>query len=248
MKVPSLEEHCKHTGRRYGAEGRDIHSWMDEPSQVAGGSHREFRHDLESLPIAIRIFQSKYGAEMVENIFLDHLRADSKEMRKGQKSTHPPWSWSFNEDRFLQMNFLEKVEILEPYFKGKYTRQDIRRRQKYLGIIRPRIFRYKEARLFKMGFRLKYGQSISMHIKVLKGGNKDIDFCIGTSKRIGNSFSFQRGMTRIVEELREFKYTADFTGVHWFNFSNLFSWVTTKEVAVSFHLEQGKLLSLNFEV
>ena len=155
--------------------------------------------------------------------------------------------WSDEEDRFLLEHFLDKLEVLEPYFQGKYTRKDIRQRQKYLGIIRPRIFRYKEARLFKVGFRLKYCQSLFMRIEVLEGGNKDIDFSIGKSKRIGNTFSFQNGLSRIVKERPEFRYTARFSGVHWFNFSNLFSWVTTKTVRVSFRLEEGKHFSIRFE-
>ena len=80
--MPQHEEHCLHSERRYGVRGDDIHAWMDEPSGLAGGSHRNFRHDLNSLPVAIQIFGSKYGAEMVENIFLDHLKADSEENRK----------------------------------------------------------------------------------------------------------------------------------------------------------------------
>lgn len=246
--MPNLEEHCKHSGKRYGVEGRDIHSWMDEPSQVAGGSHREFRHDLESLPIALRIFESKYGAEMVENIFLDHLRADSKELRKRKEAMEDNSIWSEKEDRFLLEHFQEKLEVLEPHFNGKYTRRDIRLRQRYLGIIRPRIFRYKRARLFKMGFRLKAGQSLSMRIEVLKGGKRDIDFCIGESKRVGRGFTFQTRMERIRVGRPDLKYTARFTGVHWFNFSNLFSWFTTKEVAVYFHLEKGRCLSIRFKV
>ena len=79
--MPSHEEHCLHSLKRYGIRGDDIHSWMDEPSQVSGATHRKFRHDLKSLPIAIKIFGKKYGDEMVENIFLDHLKADSEEDR-----------------------------------------------------------------------------------------------------------------------------------------------------------------------
>lgn len=80
--MPEHEEHCLHSEKRYGVRGDDIHSWIDEPSAVAVGSHRSFRHDLGSLPAAIQIFGSKYGADMVENIFLDHLKADSEENRK----------------------------------------------------------------------------------------------------------------------------------------------------------------------
>jgi hypothetical protein len=80
--MPQHEEHCLHSEKRYSVRGDDIHSWMDEPSAVAGGLHRSFRHDLSSLPTAIQIFGSKYGADVVENIFLDHLKADSEENRK----------------------------------------------------------------------------------------------------------------------------------------------------------------------
>ena len=67
--------------KRYGVRGDDIHAWMDEPSQVSGAAHRMFRHDLKSLPVAIKLFGAEYGDEMVENIFLDHLKADSEEDR-----------------------------------------------------------------------------------------------------------------------------------------------------------------------
>src|SRR5208283_1894275 len=88
-KMPSHEEHCLHSLKRYGIRGDDIHSWMDEPSQVSGATHRKFRHDLKSLPIAIKIFGKKYGDEMVENIFLDHLKADSEEDRLEAREKQP---------------------------------------------------------------------------------------------------------------------------------------------------------------
>jgi rRNA maturation endonuclease Nob1 len=80
--MPGHEEHCLHSEKRYGVRGDDIHSWIDEPVAVAGASHRDYRHDLRSLPTAIQIFGPKYGADLVENIFLDHLKADSEENRK----------------------------------------------------------------------------------------------------------------------------------------------------------------------
>jgi hypothetical protein len=80
--MPQHEEHCLHSEKRYRVRGDDIHSWIDEPSAVAGGLHRSYRHDLSSLPAAIQIFGAKYGADMVENIFLDHLKADSEENRR----------------------------------------------------------------------------------------------------------------------------------------------------------------------
>lgn len=97
--MPEHEEHCLHSLKRYGVRGDDIHSWMDEPSSIAGGSHRDFRHELSSLPAAIQIFGSKYGADMVENIFLDHLKADSEENRRKEvERSHieeKPMIWTF---------------------------------------------------------------------------------------------------------------------------------------------------------
>jgi len=63
--MPDHEEHCQHSFRRYGVRGDEIHAWIDEPSQVAGGSHRSYRHDLASLPTAIQLFGKIYGDEVV---------------------------------------------------------------------------------------------------------------------------------------------------------------------------------------
>jgi len=193
------------------------------------------------------MFEAKYGAEMVENVFLDHLKADSEESRRQKTKAEMDMAWSTEDDNILLQNFLEKIEVLEPLFDGRYTRKDIRYRQKYLGIIRPRMFKYKKARLLKMSFSLKTNQKLILKIDVLEGGNRDIDFCIGETKRIGKSFKFPTRFTRIKPNL-ELEYTAKFTGKHWFNFSNLFSLWTTKPVSVKFHLETGRTLGVEFEI
>ena len=97
--MPGHEEHCLHSQKRYGVRGDDIHSWIDEPSVVAGVLHRNYRHDLGSLPIAIQIFGPKYGADMVENIFLDHLKADSEENRKKEAER------SYTEEKYVVKTF-----------------------------------------------------------------------------------------------------------------------------------------------
>lgn len=86
--MPTHEEHCLHSERRYGVRGDDIHSWIDEPSQISGGGHRKYRHDLNSLDIAIQVFKGKYDEETIRNIFLDHLRADSEESRKPSEGSN----------------------------------------------------------------------------------------------------------------------------------------------------------------
>lgn len=60
-------------------EGRDIHEWLDKPSGSYGGSHRQFRHDSETVKLVGEIFGEKYGKELAENIALGHIMADHQE-------------------------------------------------------------------------------------------------------------------------------------------------------------------------
>jgi hypothetical protein len=80
--MPNLEEHCKHSKDRYGVEGRDIHSWMDEPSIKFTGSHRQYRHDKEGLESVKDTFGEKYGRSVAGNIAMDHIDLDKKESNK----------------------------------------------------------------------------------------------------------------------------------------------------------------------
>lgn len=77
--MPNHEEHCQHSLKRVGIRGDEIHTWIDEPSKIAGSSHRQFRHGLEAIDTAIQVFGSQYGVEKVREIFLDHLMADSED-------------------------------------------------------------------------------------------------------------------------------------------------------------------------
>ncbi|MCJ7633013.1 hypothetical protein MUP77_11560, partial [Candidatus Bathyarchaeota archaeon] len=80
--MPTYEEHCQHSLARYGVRGDDIHRYLDEPSRRFGQSHRQFRHDTETIKLVGKLFGSKYGKEMAENIALDHITADHEEERK----------------------------------------------------------------------------------------------------------------------------------------------------------------------
>ena len=88
--MPNLEEHCARTLRRYGVEGRDIHSWMDEPCKTYVGAHRQFRHNTETIYLEGRLFHTIYGSELAENIALDHITADHKEEVKNRHTNSPP--------------------------------------------------------------------------------------------------------------------------------------------------------------
>ena len=77
--MPSHEEHCRYTFRRYGVRGEDIHTFIDEPAVLFAGKHRDFRHDNETVKLVGQMFKAKYGEELAMNIALDHIIADHRE-------------------------------------------------------------------------------------------------------------------------------------------------------------------------
>jgi len=249
--MPQHEEHCVHSERRYGVRGDDIHAWMDEPSRVSGASHRNYRHDLGSLPTAIQMFGKIYGAETVENIFLDHLKADSEENRKrlqGSDESLKPKLWSPSEDDFLYRRFLEHSDDeLEAELQTK-SKAEIRKRREHLGLIRPKIIKRTQAqpKIQRLVFRLERGQKIFGDVKVA-GGNNDIDFGFYTYQGASASRFQPRHLERVCGH-KSFTYAASVTGNHCFYFSNIFSFITSKSVRFSYHLENGKEIGITFTI
>ena len=243
LNMPNLEEHCQHSEKRYGVRGEDIHSWIDEPSQVAGGSHRDYRHDLSSLQTAIQLFGELYGVEMVENIFLDHLKADSQEHRKRTEELTKngfgsPKLWTKEQDDYLTRYLLLKTDDeMEANLNGK-SKNSIRKRREYLGLIRPKVIkrtrnRQREQRLV---FRLKRGQKFYLRMEI-EGGNDDIEFSITDLK------TYQMSPQRIRME-KNIEFVPEVADDYSFVFSNSFSWRTGKQVKVSYHLENGREIKL----
>jgi hypothetical protein len=144
--MPEHEEHCLHSEKRYGVRGDEIHSWMDEPSAIAGGSHRKFRHSLEDLPTAIQMFGKVYGEDMVENIFLDHLKADSEEER--QKG-------------------ISQITATEPYLDETLVAP--------IKVFHyKRVRNRRTHRLVKVSWGLRKGCILKVAIKI-SGGNNDVN-------------------------------------------------------------------------
>jgi len=81
--LPNKEEHGQSSYRRYGVHGYDLHSWMDEPVQTHGPSHRRFRHDADHPP---KWAVDKYGFETAQNIMLDHIFMDRQHSRRYSRS------------------------------------------------------------------------------------------------------------------------------------------------------------------
>lgn len=234
--MPDHEEHCLHSEKRYGIRGADIHQWIDEPSQIAGGSHRNYRHDLESITIAIEAFGKIYGAEMVENIFLDHLKTDSEKNRKNKKQKQTTAQgakvWTKEEDDYLFLNFMEKNDNeLEANLKTK-TVYSIRKRRTYLGLIKPQIIKRTSKREQRLVFKLKRGQKFFLKMKI-NGGNNDIEFCIKTRRKTYHPEE------RIQGE-KEIEFVPKITGRYSFIFSNSFSVFTSKNISASYQLVNGR--------
>ena len=123
--LPNGVKHSEHSLIMYGVDGYDIHSWMDEPSQIYGGGHRKFRHDPDiEIP---QVFINKYGEELARNIILDHLYLD-RELKNTEpvevvKETKFPVDLLFNEcpyeylsknywDWVIWQNILECIETM----------------------------------------------------------------------------------------------------------------------------------------
>jgi hypothetical protein len=43
--MPSFEEHCRDTERRFGNRFEDVHRWLDELQPTLGPEHRKVRHN-----------------------------------------------------------------------------------------------------------------------------------------------------------------------------------------------------------
>jgi len=76
--LPSHEEHCQESLRRYGKTFSELHRWMDEPSTIMGSKHRMHRHDPYKTP---KVASALFG-EYADQACLDHIRLDELERRR----------------------------------------------------------------------------------------------------------------------------------------------------------------------
>ena len=79
--MPGNSEHTQQSMKRYGYGFRDLHRWMDEPSNVTGWNHRKFRHDPWKTPDeSEKIFWDKVPENQRQNIkhvVMDHINLDA---------------------------------------------------------------------------------------------------------------------------------------------------------------------------
>jgi hypothetical protein len=183
---------------------------------------------------------------MVENVFLDHLKADSEERRKQdeelKESGFSPYRWTQEEDDYLIQNVLKKTdEEFEADLKSK-SKSAILKRRKYLGLIRPKIIKRTShhRREQRLVFKLDRGQRFFMNMEIA-GGNKDIEFSVTDLK------TYQIGTQRICGT-KNIEFTPEVSGNYSFCFSNAFSLITSKKVTISYHLENGREIRILVEL
>jgi hypothetical protein len=261
--TPNHEEHCQHSLKRYGIRGDDIHAWMDEPSRIAGATHRKFRHGLPNLPTAIQLFGKIYGPEIVENIFLDHLKADSEENRKNEQESREslssenlssespkPKMWSDAEIALLTQCFAKLPDHKLDGCISNRSATEIRKKIEQLKLIKPIIMKrsFLQSTVQRLVFELKKGQRFYWSIKVA-GGNNNVDFGFFRHQGLSVSHSFPKHKQKI-EGYEEFKFDVNIGGNYCFYFANFasnFSY-TKKRIDFSYHLEFGAHTPINFQI
>ena len=88
-----IKDHAGHSEELFGIRAEDIHEWIDQYFdhgryrrmlwfRYSGGwspyEHRKHLHNKEALPQAIEAFRGKYSEDLIEKVFLQHLKDDYK--------------------------------------------------------------------------------------------------------------------------------------------------------------------------
>ena len=107
--MPSHEEHCQDSLKRYGKRFDELHHWLDEPSTMLANGHRIHRHDPVSTP---KLAKELFG-ELAEQACLDHIRLDKKESarkrREDAKKPKKPKKGYWEDHEFHRISMTEVV-------------------------------------------------------------------------------------------------------------------------------------------
>lgn len=92
--MPNHDEHCRQSKDKYGKDFSELHTWMDNPSNILGPAHRKVRHDPWITPAEAK----KLFGEMADHACLDHIKLDVEESmgmsRQGSRSSPPSGTYS----------------------------------------------------------------------------------------------------------------------------------------------------------
>ncbi len=104
-----IEKHADSTEELFGYRAVDIHEWIDqyfdqrlfkkymENRRLKGWtpySHRQYLHNIETLPKVIEAFRDKYPPDIIEKVFIQHLKDDY--------DGYVPSKSDFNDPEFLK--------------------------------------------------------------------------------------------------------------------------------------------------
>jgi integrase len=107
--MPSHEEHCQDSLKRYGKRFDELHRWLDEPSTMLANGHRIYRHDPVSTPKLAR----KLFGEFADQAALDHIRLDKLESsrlkKENTKRPRKPKKGYWKDHKFYKPSMLEVV-------------------------------------------------------------------------------------------------------------------------------------------
>jgi len=133
--MPNFEEHCQHSFRKYGYRGEEIHRFLDKPSRKYGSSHREFRHDSETVKLCGKMFGEVYGSRTVaENIALEHIMLDHEEEIKNRNEEKEQINRGFTEEERTQFHLQylaglrRRREQIAVQLKGHKKRLELERK------------------------------------------------------------------------------------------------------------------------
>jgi len=133
--MPNSEEHCQHSLRKYGYREEEIHRFLDEPSRKYGSSHREFRHDSQTVKLCGKMFGEVYGSRSIaENIALDHIMLDHEEEIKNRNEEKEQIDRRFTQEERRQFHLQYLVglrgrrERLALQLKGYKKRLELERK------------------------------------------------------------------------------------------------------------------------
>jgi hypothetical protein len=168
---------------------------------------------------------------------------------KGQYSwQHMPedkMGWNVTEDEFLFKNFLnlDDEELAEKL--GKSTSK-VRHRRNILSLTRPIFVKNpNEPKVQRIVFELRKKQKMFCEVNV-SGGNGDIYFAAFGYK--GTASSFTPANPELLSNQKTFIFQVAKAGNYCFYFSNSFSLLTSKNVKFSYLFENGRKITLTFNI
>lgn len=108
--MPSHEERCQDSLKRYGKRFDELHHWLDEPSTMLANGHRIHRHDPVNTPkLAKKLFGDLADQASIDHIRLDKLETARKKKENAMKPKKPKEGY-WSKHKFTRINMSKVVK------------------------------------------------------------------------------------------------------------------------------------------